>query len=190
MNDLRGADDERILVALSADVMSGGSSPHSTFPRANVQSGARMIFHEPRPGAADVLLRNRFRTLSLLLLLAGAPAACGRVPGQFEILQDQVPAAGCGIDTNRTIYRGEGYLDLSLVRSGAQSAYFLFPLVINNLPGSTSGSADTNEIDVHSFAVDIGTTGQSYLPPNVQTLFSTLNSKPGTADYALLHYSL
>jgi len=148
-----------------------------------------MISHEPRPGATDVLLSYRFRTLSLLLL-AGAVAACGRVPGQFEILQDQVPAAGCAIDTNRTVYRGEGYLDLSLVRAGAQSAYFLFPLVINNLPGSTSGSADANEIDLHSFAVDIGTTAQSYLPPNVEMLFSTLNSKPGTTDYALLHYSL
>ena len=140
-----------------------------------------MIPHEPRSRAVVVV------TLSLL---AGALAACGRVPGQFEILQNQAPMGGCTIDTSRMIYRGEGHLDLSLVNPGATTAYLMFPLVINNLSASTSGGGDPNEIDVHSFAVDIGTSKQSYLPPQVQSLFGTLNSNPGSPDYALLHYSL
>ncbi|HEY7375921.1 MAG TPA: hypothetical protein VIF57_27425 [Polyangia bacterium] len=125
-----------------------------------------------------------------LIVLAGGLAACGRVPGQFEILQNQAPQGGCAITTDRMTYRGEGTIDLSLVSPGAETAYFMFPLVINNLPGSTGGEPDGNEIDVHSFAVDIGTTRQSYLPPNVQMLFDHLNEMPGSHDYALLHYSL
>ena len=53
------------------------------------------------------------------------------------------------------MYRGQGRLDLSLVRSGATSAYFVFPLVKNNLPGSAASGPDANEIDCQSFAVDI-----------------------------------
>jgi hypothetical protein len=153
-----------------------------------------MIPHEPRSRVADVvtaptrLLRPSL-FLSSLLVLAGSLVACGRVPGQFEILQNQVPTGSCSIDTNRTIYRGEGFLDLSLVGAGAEAAYFMFPLVENNLPASTSGGPDGNEIDLHSFAVDIGTTKQSYLPPKVQDLFKTLNQDPSSPDYALLHFS-
>ena len=156
-----------------------------------------MIPHEPRL-RADVISVRRRRSSSTsavtcwasLIVLAGGLAACGRVPGQFEILQNQAPQGGCAITTDRMTYRGEGTIDLSLVSPGAESAYFMFPLVINNLPGSTGGEPDGNEIDVHSFAVDIGTTRQSYLPANVQTLFNDLNRDPGTHDYALLHYSL
>jgi hypothetical protein len=136
--------------------------------------------------------RNRRRALPPLLIavMGGALASCGRVPGQFQILQNQVPDPGCTISGMAgAVYRGQGNLDLSLVGAGADSAYVLFPLVENNLTASPGGQVDTNEIHVHSFAVDIGTTAQSYLPPNVQTLFNTLNSMPGSADYALLHYS-
>ncbi|HMF39115.1 MAG TPA: hypothetical protein VKQ32_00410 [Polyangia bacterium] len=125
-----------------------------------------------------------------LSLLAGTVAACGRIPGQFEVIQNQVPMGGCTIDTNRMLYRGEGHLDLSLVSPSASTAYLMFPLVINNLSASSSGSADPNEIAVNSFAVDIGTSKQSYLPPKVQDLFKTLNQDPNAPDYALLHYSL
>lgn len=144
-----------------------------------------MIPHEPRPRAAVVVILSVFASLS-----AGSLVACGRIPGQFEILQNQVPMNGCAIDTSRMIYRGEGHLDLSLVSPGATSAYLMFPLVINNLSSPGSGGPDTNEIDVKSFAVDIGTSAQSYLPPKVQSLFATLNQNPTSPDYALLHYSL
>jgi len=155
-----------------------------------------MIPHEPGPRAADVVpVANRVFSFILaavgIVAFGGALAACGRVPGQFEIVQNQVPNPGCVISGMRgAVYRGLGLLDLSLVNAGADSAYLMFPLVQNNLPAAAGGGPDTNEIKVHSFAVDIGTNAQSYLPPKVQQLFDSLNMMPGTADYALLHYSL
>ena len=139
-----------------------------------------MIPDQPRLRAAD---------LAIPLFLFCSLAACGRVPGQFEVLQNQAPKPGCAIDTDETVYRGEGYLDLSLVSAGAQSAYWIFPLVVNNLPASDTGGPDGNEIDVHSFAVDITPSPQGRLPPNVQALFDHLND-PSMGNPALLHYSL
>jgi hypothetical protein len=128
--------------------------------------------------------------LLLAVLAAWAFAACGRVPGQFEIVQNQQPQGGCAIDTSPTVYRGDGTLDLQLVQGGARSAYLVFPLVRNNLPGSTGG-ADANQIQMHSFAVDIGASKYGALPPNVAMLFDSLErTAHNSADYALLHYSV
>jgi hypothetical protein len=127
----------------------------------------------------------------VFVLVACGFAACGRVPGQFEIVQNQQPQSGCVIDTSETLYRGDGTLDLSLVRAGAGAAYLAFPLVKNNLPASSGSGPDTNQIEVHSFAVDISASKYGALPPNVSTLFGTLNqSSHDSADYALLHYSV
>ncbi len=141
-----------------------------------------MIPDQPRLRAADLAIFS--------LVFVSGLAACGRVPGQFEVLQNQVPNAGCTIDTNETVYRGTGYLDVSLVGAGSLSAYWVFPLVVNNLPGAAAGSPDGNEIDVHSFAVDIGPSKYGSLPANVQALFDRINGDKSAADYALLHYSL
>ena len=150
-----------------------------------------MILHEPLLRAPDARARLRVPAALSLLLLTSTVAACGRVPGQFEILQNQVPQAGCVIPADEgSIYRGQGILDLQLVRPGSTSAYFMFPLVKNNLPGSTGDGPDGNEIDVHSFAVDIGPSAHGTMPTNVASLFGTLNQTPGSNDYALLHYSL
>jgi len=152
-----------------------------------------MISHEPGSRAGAVLSDRRLlSSLSLLFLLTlvASLAACGRVPGQFEILQNQAPQPPCMITTDPSVYNGEGRLDLSLVSAGAESAYLMFPLVVNNLPAAMAGGPDGNEIDVHSFAVDIGPSKQGYLPPGVQMLFDTLNQMPNSADYSLLHYSL
>jgi hypothetical protein len=120
-----------------------------------------------------------------LLAAAGLAVACGRIPGQFEILNDQVPTATCTIPTEETVYSGQGVLDLSLVRGGQESAYFFFPLLKNNLAGSTDGT-DTNKIFLSSFAVDISVL--SGAPTNTQALFNMLNANAGDPSYALLHY--
>jgi len=149
-----------------------------------------MTLHEPLLRAPDARARIRFAVLPLLLATT-AVTACGRIPGNFEILQNQVPQPGCLISADEgNAYRGQGILDLQLVRPGATSAYYIFPLVKNNMPGSTGGGPDANEVDVHSFAVDIGPSPQGTMPAQVQSLFDTLNSAPGSNDYALLHYSL
>src|SRR5450755_533485 len=87
--------------------------------------------------------------------------ACGRVPGQFEILNNQVPMSsggGCSIPVEPTIYQGQGTLDVSIVRDGLSSAYLVFPLIENNLPAST-GSLDPNQIQLTGFTVDISPIG-------------------------------
>ena len=115
------------------------------------------------------------RPLSLVAVLWPLVfAACGRVPGQFEILNDQVPqisANSCSIPVDPTVYQGEGTLDISIVRSDFESAYFVFPLIENNLPRSSSaGSIDPNEIQLSGFQVDIAPIG-SLPPPSIQALF-------------------
>jgi len=140
-----------------------------------------MTSHEPRPRAA----------YAVFVLIACGVAACGRVPGQFEIVQNQAPQPGCLIDTSESIYRGDGTLDLSLVQPGAGAAYLAFPLLKNNLPSAGGTGPDTNQIQMHSFAIDIGESRYGALPPNVKALFDTLNSAShDSADYALLHYSV
>ena len=143
-----------------------------------------MIPHEPRLRAVAVgSLRIRFHRLLPLLSLACGVVACGRVPGQFEIVNNQVPTANCSIPVNDSIYQGQGTLDAKLVRSGAGSAYFVFPLLKNNLSAPTGGEVDTNKIVLTSFAVDISVlTG----PPEVTSLVNMLNADPSLS--ALLHY--
>src|SRR3954465_11405222 len=68
---------------------------------------------------ANVPIR-RFVSIMALSFIVGA---CGRIPGQFEILNNQVPLDGCVIPTNQTVYQGQGRLDLSLVSASATSAY-------------------------------------------------------------------
>jgi hypothetical protein len=149
-----------------------------------------MIPHEARARAVNASsVRSRLVAAALPFLLLGA-AACSRVPGQFEIVQNQVPQAGCLIDTSEMLYRGDGTLDISLIQPGARSAYLAFPLIKNNLAGATGGGPDTNAIDIHSFAIDISASKYGALPANVQALFNNLEQAgPSSPDYALLHFS-
>src|SRR3954447_14326579 len=137
----------------------------------------------PRPMLGAMLRRSDL--LAAVTLSLGL-AACGRTPGQFEILNDQVPISsggGCSIPVNPTVYQGEGTLDLSVVRSDFGSAYFVFPLIENNLPSSTSGSLDPNEIQLSGFQVDIKWIDT---PPSdsIQKAFSD------NAGGALVHYQI
>ena len=139
--------------------------------------------HEPRERAAQASSAWGPSLTALALVFATtATAACGRVPGQFEIVQNQVPQPGCLIDTSESSYRGDGTLDLTLVQPGARAAYLVFPLLKNNLPGATGQGPDGNQIDMHSFAIDIGESKYGSLPPNVRTLFNTLNGAAHDLD--------
>lgn len=101
-------------------------------------------------------------------------AACGRVPGQFEILNNQVPeisSNSCAIPVDPMVYQGEGTLDISIVRGDFQSAYFVFPLIENNLPSSSSNSTiDPNQIQLSGFQVDIAPIGGAP-SPSIQAVF-------------------
>jgi hypothetical protein len=95
-------------------------------------------------------------------LLPLALAACGRVPGQFEILNDQVPSmsGGCTIPVEPTVYQGKGTLDVSIVRGDFDTAYLFFPLIENNLSG-TGQANDPNQIQLTGFDVDISQIGET-----------------------------
>lgn len=113
-------------------------------------------------------------------LLPLASTGCGRVPGQFEILNDQVPTSGsCTIPVTPTIYQGEGMLDVGIVRSDFPTAYFFFPLLENNL--TSTGTNDPNQIQMTGFDVDISTVGPT-TPAAAQVL--------ANADPALLHFQV
>jgi hypothetical protein len=128
---------------------------------------------------------NRFARPAILVLSFGLAAACGRVPGQFEIVSNQVPgsADGCHISTDETVYAGQGTMDLRLVRANAQTGYLLFPLLKNNLPGAADGP-DINRISLSSFAVDITLASA---PPSTTALFDSLENG-SASDRALLHF--
>jgi hypothetical protein len=111
--------------------------------------------------------------LCVLLISTLSGLSCGRVPGQFTIINNQVPLPGCLIPTNRTIYQGQGFLDLSLVQDGADSAFLVFPLLENNLPASTGG-IDPNRISLRSFAIDISPISSS--GQMTTDLFTTLSN--------------
>ncbi|HMC94373.1 MAG TPA: hypothetical protein VKO16_06330, partial [Polyangia bacterium] len=102
---------------------------------------------------------------------------------QFEILNDQIPPTGgaCTIPIAPTLYAGEGILDLSIVRSDFTSAYLFFPLIENNLPAST-GSIDSNEIQLTGFDLDIS--ALNAVPDSIAAVFAS----PDAAS--LLHYRM
>jgi hypothetical protein len=135
-----------------------------------------------------IAMNLRPRSLPLLTALSSvlALAACGRVPGQFEIVNDQVPmtaGGGCSIPTDETVYSGQGTMDLQLVRPGAQAGFFFFPLLKNNLPMSGSGP-DVNQIFLSSFAIDLSVASA---PAATQALFNALETG-SSADRSLLHF--
>jgi hypothetical protein len=117
------------------------------------------------------------RALLAVLSSSLAVAACGRIPGQFVILNDQIPLTGCLIPTDVGVYQGTGEVDLEIVRQGDQSAYFVFPLLENNLAASTGG-VDANQITLTGFNVDISAiSGAGPLTANV------LATNPGLTHY-------
>ncbi|HTB59330.1 MAG TPA: hypothetical protein VLC06_15760 [Polyangia bacterium] len=126
------------------------------------------------------------RPLSLVAaMLPLVLAACGRVPGQFEILNDQIPTGSgsdCVVPVSPNVYQGVGHLDLSIVQAGLGSAYFFFPLIENNLPGA-SGSLDPNEIQLSGFQVDIKWI-DAPPPLSIQTVFNSNAASP------YLHYQI
>src|SRR5262245_28470686 len=136
-----------------------------------------MTSDQPRLRAAHLAFSpNRLLTASSLLLLCGL-AACGRVPGQFQIINNQVPTGNCSIPVNESVYQGQGRLDARLVRSGAESAFYVFPLLENNFPGSPGDDIDTNMITLTSFGVDISVLTA---PPATTTLIDALNANAST----------
>ena len=76
--------------------------------------------------------------------------------GRFFIVQNQVPEGKCVINTTRTLYRGEGSLDVDLVGATAGFAYELFPLIQNDYPSlGAAGQPEPNRLFVRAFRVRV-----------------------------------
>jgi len=113
----------------------------------------------------------------LSLVLAG----CTQPPDRFYIVQNQAPqqGQGCLIPSDQSAeYRGEGILDVSLV-DGALGAYFVFPLLKNDL---TKSSGDIQLYRIRMSGFDIDVQAHDVLPAGVAKLFAD------PASQALLHH--
>jgi hypothetical protein len=118
----------------------------------------------------------------LLFLVLG----CGKVPGQFVIIQNQVPGENCSVSTSSSLYLPSGLLDVSLVRAEAPTAYLVFPLLENDLPGPGGGqTVDGNRIALSAFNVDLHLTSTD-APTEIADMFSGLE----TSHDPLVHFSI
>jgi hypothetical protein len=122
----------------------------------------------------------------LFSIMSTLGLSCGTPPGQFVIIQNQVPVGGgCAIPAAITnSFRGVGELDVRLVQANAPFGYALFPVMKNNLPPSED-STDLNRIKVDSFDVDISLPEDAPEGP-IRTLFDDLEVRRPD----LLHYSV
>jgi hypothetical protein len=99
--------------------------------------------------------------------------------GRFFVVQNQVPEAKCTIPTTRTIYRGEGMLDVDLL-GGGTFAYELYPLLQNDYPSTTgAGAPQPNRMFVRAFRVRVEAGAGA--PPKVTELIDRLASSDATA---------
>jgi hypothetical protein len=125
-------------------------------------------------------------TATAALLLVG----CGATPGQFLIVQDQVPdTASCVIPTTiGSVYRDVGNLDVRLVSRRAEAGYYMYPLLRNNLQPAAGGQiGDPNRIALSSYNVSLGLPADATSSP-LAMLFGDLANSP--QDSGLLRFSV
>jgi hypothetical protein len=93
-------------------------------------------------------------TLVSAAVVVGLTSGCSGENERFFIVQNQVPTAGCVVNTTRTLYRGEGTLDVALVSGNASFAYQLFPLLQNDYPAvGMANASEPNRLFVRAFRV-------------------------------------
>lgn len=170
-------------------------------PASGTRSGARL---ETRPRAISNCLAeprarrslarlagahsfsSRFSCAALagaVWLTAAALGGCGQPAGQFFVVQNQSPLAGCTIPTGAAgTYQGEGTLDIR-VPASSDAAYLLFPLLENDLPAAGGGGAEPNRIALSGFEVEL-----AFVDGNaaVAAAFASLAAEGATAG--LMHF--
>ena len=103
--------------------------------------------------------------------------ACNGPSGQFYLVQNQVPSAGCVIPAGEgALYRGEGVLDVRVPVTESDGAYLLFPLLKGD-------GVEPNRIALRGFEVDLHFVDGS---PEVGDFFAGLGADPSTE--ALVRY--
>jgi len=133
-----------------------GCSTTAATSKGHMAKLPRTVSH-PRTEASRHADRAWVSSVSLAgaACLLAALSACGQPAGQFFVVQNQSPEAGCTIPTGAAgTYQGEGTLDIR-VPASSDAAYMLFPLLENDLPAAGSGGAEPNRIALSSFEVEI-----------------------------------
>ena len=125
-----------------------------------------------------------WKTPSLVACVVFLALGCGQAPGTFIILQSQAPTPECGATADVTAaYVGDGRLDVSIVTPTADSAFILFPLLENDLPGRNAGQTiDGNRIALSGFDVELT------IPPNAMAPAETVALFQDAGRQSLLHF--
>jgi len=119
----------------------------------------------------------------LVCLAAGSLASCGQPAGQFFVVQNQSPEAGCTIPTGAAgTYQGEGTLDIR-VPASSDAAYMLFPLLENDLPAAGGGGPEPNRIALSGFEVELAFVDGS---ADAAAAFAAISADSATAG--LMHF--
>jgi hypothetical protein len=124
------------------------------------------------------------------LLVAGASlfGCSGTPPGEFIIVQNQVPSDDCSIPaTLGGVYRSRGTLDVRLV--DGPDAYRLFPVMQNNFPPPSNGNlVDANRIALSGFDVDLSVPADSPSDNPLTGFFNDLVNSADPAMHALVSF--
>lgn len=114
-------------------------------------------------------------------LAVSAAGGCGGPTGNFYVVQNQVPNAGCTVAASESArYLGQGTLD---VRATSGEGYVLLPLLKNDLPAEGGGGVQPNRIALSGFEVDVKVIDG---PTAAVDMLNALGTDPSTA--ALMRY--
>ncbi len=145
-----------------------------------------MIANNADDPSKELSRRRLFRAWAAAVAAMGAVAlaGCGGPNGQFYVVHNQVPGAGCVIPADKGgVYQGEGVLDIRVPSFGSDGAYVLFPLLQNDLPVEGQGGVEPNRIALAGFEVDVRFVGGSAAASD---FFAGLLADPSTE--ALMRY--
>jgi hypothetical protein len=129
---------------------------------------------------------SRWAAMCAPVLLASL--GCGKVPGQFIILDNKAPQANCSVTADPgAASLVSGFMDVSIVNDAALTAYLTIPLMENDLPPPGAGQfVDGNRIALSSFDVDLHLVSNPTHPQDVVDLFQGLE---GNQD-PLVHFNI
>lgn len=142
--------------------------------------------HGEKPTTSSVSSNWRL-TFTLAAAVGGFGfGGCGGPNGQFIVLHNQVPSAGCVIPADKNApYQGEGVLDVRVPTFSPEVAYELFPLLENDLTSEGQGGVEPNRIALRGFDIDVTFVDGS---DAARAFFESLAFDPSTQ--ALLHYQV
>jgi hypothetical protein len=151
----------------------------------DMRESSPLLLDGPGPGPTT---RVPVRALTAMAVVAAVATmstpGCGGPTGQFYVVHNQVPSAGCVIPASKDApYQGDGVLDVRVPSLRSDTAYLLFPLLENDLSADGAGGVEPNRIALGGFEVDVAFVDGSAAAAD---FFATIGADPSLT--ALLHY--